>query len=122
MALKDAIWLVMMARGLSKAEVARQLRVTHRTNFYRILSGQTQQPYLGTLRAICTTLDVSPTDLLELADLWSTGSHAVDPMDVRLRAVFARLRALPRENKPPAITLVMAVAHGLQQNKANANG
>src|SRR5579875_4214759 len=86
MSLAEAIKETMNARGLQTAEVARRLGEGYdRATFYRLLNGATTEPRLGTLLGLCRVLEVSPTELLQLAGLWPYIERPVDVLDVRLR-------------------------------------
>ncbi len=120
MSLAHAIAQTMQAHGLKSAEVAGRLgEAQDRTAFYRTLNGETKEPRLNTLVQLCIALETSPSDLLELAGMWSpdtpgrTGLH-----DLRLRATFGQLRALPVEGKQWAAPLVAALAAALVAQRA----
>ncbi len=77
MSLSEAIKQTMNARDLSTAEVARRLgEGCDRATFYRLLSGATTEPRLGTLVGLCEVLEISPTELLQLAGLWPQRDRA----------------------------------------------
>lgn len=111
MSLAEAIKETMDARGLQTAEVARRLGEGYdRATFYRLLNGATTEPRLGTLLGLCRVLEVSPTELLQLADLWPYRDRPADALDVRLRDAFAELQGLPFEDKRRAVAIVSAIA------------
>jgi len=113
MSLSEAIKQTMNARDLSTAEVARRLgEGCDRATFYRLLSGATTEPRLGTLVGLCEVLEISPTELLQLAGLWPQRDRAADAQDVRLRRAFARVQCLPHEDKRRAVAVVTAVVDG----------
>jgi transcriptional regulator with XRE-family HTH domain len=111
MSLAEAIKQTMNARRLHTAEVARRLGEGYdRATFYRLLNGATTEPRLGTLLGLCRVLEVSPTELLQLAGLWPYIERPVDVLDVRLRDAFAQLQALPLEDKRRAVSVVTCIA------------
>lgn len=112
MSLALAIKQTMRARGLTTAEVAQRLGAEQdRATFYRMVNGATMEPRLGTVVRLCRALESNPSDLLELAGVWSpeTPGHA-SPDDLRLRGAFGRVRALPTATQQRVIPLVEAVA------------
>lgn len=115
MSLAQAITQTMQAHGLKTAQVAERLGETQdRATFYRMVNGATTEPRLLTLVQLCIALETSPSELLELADVWSptTPGH-VGLDDLRLRQVFGQLRALPVEGKQWTVPLVAALATAL---------
>src|ERR687886_3037539 len=107
MALAEAVKEIMEARGLRTADVARRLGEGYdRATFYRILNGATTEPRLGTLVGLCRVLEVSPTELLQLAELWPHRERPVDTLDLQLRNAFAQLRLLPFEDKRRVVSVV----------------
>jgi len=120
MSLSEAIKQTMNARDLSTAEVARGLgKGCDRATFYRLLSGATTEPRLGTLVGLCDVLEISPTELLQLAGLWPQRDRAADAQGVRLRRAFARVQALPPEDKRRAIAVITSVADGWDAGAEN---
>jgi len=110
MSLADAIKQTMNARDLPTAEVARRLGEGYdRATFYRLLNGATTEPRLGTLVGLCEVLDVSPTELLQLAGLWPYRDRLADALDLRLRGAFAQLQLLPTDEKRRAARIVSCV-------------
>jgi transcriptional regulator with XRE-family HTH domain len=111
MSLAEAIKQTMNARRLQTAEVARRLGEGYdRATFYRLLNGATTEPRLGTLLGLCRVLEVSPTELLQLAGLWPYIERPVDVLDVRLRDAFAQLQSLPVDDKRRAVSVVTCIA------------
>ena len=111
MALAGAVKEIMDARGLRTADVARRLGEGYdRATFYRILNGATTEPRLGTLVGLCRVLEVSPTELLQLAELWPHRERPVDTLDLQLRNAFAQLRLLPFEDKRRVVSVVSCIA------------
>ena len=127
MALAEAVKEIMDARGLRTADVARRLGEGYdRATFYRILNGATTEPRLGTLVGLCRVLEISPTELLQLAGLWPYHDRPVDTLDLRLRDAFAQLRVLPFEDKRRAVSVVSCIAESWEPQRdhiaATANG
>jgi len=60
---------------------------------------------------LCIALETSPSELLELAEVWSPETPGrAGPDDLRLRQAFGQLRALSAEGKQWAVPLVAALA------------
>jgi len=114
MSLAIAIEETLRARGLTPARVARRLgEEQDRATFYRILGGRTKEPRLGTLVQLCSALETSPSELLELAGVWSPDTPGqATPDDLRLRGAFGQVRALPVAMQQRAVPLVEALATG----------
>ncbi len=115
MSLAQAITQTMQAHGLTRAQVAERLGETqNRSTFYRMLDGATKEPRLVTLVQLCIALEITPSELLELAGVWSpkTPGHA-GPDDLRLRHAFAEIGALPMDGKQWAVSLVASLATAL---------
>ncbi len=115
MSLAQAIIQTMQAHGLKAAHVAERLSQTQdRATFYRMVNGATTEPRLGTLVQLCIALDTTPSELLELAGVWSPDTPGrAGPDDLRLRQAFGQLRALPADGKEWATPLVTALASAL---------
>lgn len=112
MSLVDAIRQTMDVRAVSTAEVARRMgEDAHVGTFYRLANGATRDPLLGTFIVLCRTLDVAPTEFLQLAGVWAASEpeHPVDALDLHLRAAFAQARALPPAEQQHAVTLIAAL-------------
>lgn len=111
--LAEAISQILAARGLRHEEMARRLGDNrYRGPFYRLMTGRTTDPRLGTFIDVCLALEVTPTELVQLAGLWPHKDREPDALDSTLRAAFARLQALPTEDKRSAIRLVSGIAEG----------
>ncbi len=113
MSLVKAIKEIMNTRGLQTAEVARRLagdKDYDRATFYRLLSGATTEPRLGTFIGLCAALEVSPTEILQLAELWPYRERPSDAIDLRLRTAFAQLQDLPSAEKRRAARIVAGIA------------
>lgn len=118
--LAEAIKQTMNARGLPTAEVARRLGEGYdRATFYRLLSGATTEPRLGTLVGLCQVLEVSPTELLQLAGLWPYRERPVDALDMKLRDSFAQLQLLPSEDKRRAVSVVSCIVETWEPRHAD---
>ncbi len=115
MSLAQAITQTMQAHGLKAAQVAERLGATQdRATFYRMVTGATTAPRLSTFVQLCIALETSPSELLELAEVWSPDTPGrVGLDDLRLRQAFGQLRALPVEGKQWAAPLVAALATAL---------
>jgi len=63
---------------------------------------------------LCIALETTPSELLELAGVWSpdTPGHA-GPADLRLRQAFRRTSTLPLDGKQWVVPLVAALATAL---------
>jgi transcriptional regulator with XRE-family HTH domain len=110
-ALAEALKEIMEARGLRPAEVARRLSGEYdRATLYSMLKGDTTQPRLGTLVALCRALELSPTELLQRAELWPYRERSEESLDLRLRAVFAQLRVLPSDERQRVVAIVSCLA------------
>jgi len=112
MSLATAIKQTMLARGLTSAEVAARLgKEQDSATFYHMVNGATKEPRLHTLVQLCIALETNPSDLLDLAGMWSpkTPGHAL-PDDLRLRGAFGRVQALPAATQQRVVPLIEAVA------------
>jgi len=112
MSLAHAIKQTMQAHDLTTAQVARRLGMEYdRATFYRMLNGTTTEPRLATLVQLCIALETTPSELLELAGVWSPDTPGrAGPDDLRLRQAFRQVRALPTDGKQWATPLVAALA------------
>ncbi len=112
MSLATAIKQTMLAHGLTAAGVSTRLgEEQDSATFYRMLNGVTKEPRLATLVRLCIALETNPSDLLELAGVWSSdmpGRATLD--DLRLRGAFGRVRALPVDTQQRVVPLVEALA------------
>ncbi len=115
MSLAHAITQTMQAHDLTSATVAARLGETQdRATFYRMVNGATTEPRLATVVQLCIALETSPSELLELAGVWSPDTpRRAGPDDLRLRAAFGQLRALPADGKQWVVPLVAALATAL---------
>jgi len=115
MSLARAIRQTLDVRWLTTAEVARRLEGEQdRATFYRMVNGATKEPRLGTLVRLCIALETTPSELLELAGVWSPDTPGrAGPDDLRLRRAFAEIGALPLDGKQWTVPLVAALATAL---------
>jgi len=115
MSLAHAITQTMQAHGLKTAEVAERLSVDQdHTTFYRMVNGATKEPRLITLVQLCIALETTPSELLELAGVWSPETPGrAGPDDLRLRQAFGQIGALPMNGKQWTVPLVAALATAL---------
>ncbi len=123
MSLATAIKAAMNARGLRAAEVTKRMvdgddTWNDHTTFYRLLNGATPDPRLGTLITLCTALEISPTELVQMAGVWPYHARPTDPIDLELRAVFAHMLALPAAEKRRVAALVAHVAEAYSTHSA----
>jgi DNA-binding Xre family transcriptional regulator len=114
MSLATAIKQVIEVRGLTSGEVTRRLgKGRDYTTFFRLLNGRTTDPRVITLVRLCVALETNPSELLELAGVWSPDTPGqATPDDLRLRVAFGQVRALPMPMQHRAVPLVEALATG----------
>ncbi len=125
MSLADAITQMMQAHGLKTAQVAARLgREQDRATFYRMLNGATKEPRLSTVVQLCIALAATPSELLELAGVWSPDTPGrAGPDDLRLRQAFGQIGALPPDGKQWAVPLVAVLATTLvAEGEQSADG
>jgi len=115
MSLAHAIIQTMQAHDLTTAQVATRLGLEDdRATFYRMVNGATKEPRLGTIVRLCIALETTPSELLELAGVWSPDTPGrAGPDDLRLRQAFGQMSALPANGKRWAAPLVAALATAL---------
>ncbi len=123
MSLATAIKAAMGARGLRAAEVTKRMvdgddTWNDRTTFYRLLNGATPDPRLGTLITLCKALEVSPTELVQMAEVWPYHDRPTAPIDLALRAVFAQMQTLPAAEKRRVAALVAHIAEAYSTHSA----
>jgi transcriptional regulator with XRE-family HTH domain len=118
MSLAHAIAQTVQAHDLTTAQVARRWGMEYdRATFYRLLNGVTTEPRLGTFVQLCIALDTSPSELLELAEVWSPDtSRRFGPDDLRLRQAFSQMGVLPMDGKQWVVPLVAALATAMAAN------
>ena len=110
MAIGTAVRDLIEARGLRPAEVADRLGgKRNRATFYRLLSGETNDPRVSTLLEICTSLTTSPSELLQLAGLLQYQERSLKLIDVELRQAFGELQQLDEDDKRLCLALLRGV-------------
>ncbi len=111
MSLANAIKQTMQAHGLKTSQVAERLGMEQdRATFYHMVNEATKEPRLGTVVRLCIALETTPSELLELAGVWSPEMPGrAGPDDLRLRQAFGQMGALPVEGKQWAVPLVAAL-------------
>ncbi len=91
MSLADAITRTIDVRDVPTVEVARRMGQDYdRATFYRLATGATTDPRLGTFIVLCRALDVAPTEFLHLAGYWPASDHPDDTLDLHPRPTPAR--------------------------------
>jgi DNA-binding Xre family transcriptional regulator len=115
MSLTHAITQTMQAHDLTTAEVAKRWKPTQtRATLHYMLNGATQEPHLNTLLQLCVVLEISPSELLELAEVWVPDTPGrMGPDILRLRHAFGHIGTLPPDGKQWAVSLVTALATAL---------
>ena len=110
MAIGKAVRDLIEARGLRPAEVADRLGgKRNRATFYRLLSGETNDPRVSTLLEICSSLTTSPSELLQLAGLLHYQERSLKLIDVELRQAFGEMQQLEDEDKRLCLALLRSV-------------
>ncbi len=110
MAIGKAVRDLIEARGLRPAEVADRLGgKRNRATFYRLLSGETNDPRVSTLLEICNSLTTSPSELLQLAGLLSYQERSLKLIDVELRQAFGELQSLNDDDKRLCLAMLRSV-------------
>ena len=106
MAIGTAVRDLIEARGLRPAEVADRLGgKRNRATFYRLLSGETNDPRVSTLLEICSSLTTSPSELLQLAGLLQYQERSLKLIDVELRQAFGEMQQLDEDDKRLCLAL-----------------
>jgi transcriptional regulator with XRE-family HTH domain len=120
MAIGKAVRDLIEARGLRPAEVADRLGgKRNRATFYRLLSGETNDPRVSTLLEICHSLTTSPSELLQLAGMLHFQERSLKLIDVELRQAFGELQSLNEDDKRLCLTLLRSVIDLRAQRDAN---
>jgi len=122
MSLAHAIKQTMQAHDLTTGQVAERMGIEQdRATFYRMVNGATKEPRLGTVVRLCIALETTPSELLELAAVWSPDTPGrAGPDDLRLRQAFGQMGALSVEGKQWAVPLVAALATALAADGARS--
>ena len=119
MSLSDAVRGVIDARGLRVAEVAARVSGTrNRTTFYRMLSGDTPDPYLSTVVELCNVLGTTPGELLRLAGQLDDTERAATLVGAMLRQAFGELQELNDDDRRRCL----AMLRGLIEMRAEQQG
>lgn len=109
--LSGAILSVMDTRQMSATAIAERMESgRNRATLYRILSGATQDPKVSTFVDICRALDVSPIEVLQLANIVPHTPRDTDLLEIRLRQIFRRVQGLPDNLKRLAVSQIGAIA------------
>lgn len=115
MTLSKSITSVMRTRNMTPGNVTERMQSgRNRATLYRVLSGATQDPKLSTFLDICNALDVSPTDILQLAGLMKYRERRTDLLEVRLRQIFRRIQDMPEPTKRLAVTQFGMIADAIE--------
>jgi transcriptional regulator with XRE-family HTH domain len=110
MSIGKAVRDLIEARGLRPAEVADRLGgKRNRATFYRLLSGETNDPRVSTLLEICSSLTTSPSELLQLAGLLTYQERSLKLIDVELRQAFGEMQQLEDDDKRLCLALLRSV-------------
>ena len=110
MSIGKAVRDLIEARGLRPAEVADRLGgKRNRATFYRLLSGETNDPRVSTLLEICSSLTTSPSELLQLAGLLTYQERSLKLIDVELRQAFGELQILNEDDKRLCLAMLRSV-------------
>ena len=116
MSLAVAIQEVLKIRGMSRRELLTRLpRQSSRWAVYRILAGKSADARLSTILTICSALEISPTELFQLAGFVPRVERSSALLDVRLRKAFAAVQGLDGEVKDLAIQELEVLIAVLQQ-------
>jgi hypothetical protein len=119
MSLNEAIHSVMRAKGISNSNLlGNPDRHRDRTTMYRLLNGDTADPKVSTLIEVCTGLNVTPNEILELSELWIPRKRSTDTIDIGLRTVFSRVQSLPEGSKELALRLMLSFVGVLEESAA----
>ena len=124
MALAEAVWNAMAAKGLIRRQLLERVtRESSRWAVYRILSGKSADPRLSTILILCQALDISPTELIQMAGFVPHIDRRSTSLDVRLRQAFSNAQALPIGLRELAVMQIESNIEDLaqwQENRAAA--
>ena len=109
MSIGTAVLAILDARGLLPAEIADRMSTRNRATLYRLLKGETTDPLVSTLLELCNALATSPSDLLELAGLYGSGTRRLTLIDVEMRQAFDEMQQLDEDGKRECLTLIRGV-------------
>lgn len=116
MSLAEAINAVLRIRGLTRKQLLNRLpKGSSPWAVYRILAGKSVDPRISTVLAICHGLDISLTELMQLAGAVPKRPRGSGPQDVRLRQAFRVVQSLTTERKELAIQQIEALLNVLRQ-------
>jgi len=105
---------------MSATDIAEKMESgRNRATLYRILSGATRDPKISTFVDICHALDVSPIEVLQLANIVEHTPRDTDLLDIRLRQIFRRVQSLPERFKRLAVAQLSSIAETLHDNIDN---
>lgn len=123
MALAEAVRNAMAAKGLIRRQLLERVqRESSRWAVYRILSGKSADPRLSTVLVLCQALDISPTELIQMAGFVPHIDRRTTSLDVRLRQTFAAAQALPIGVRELAVMQIEAAIETLGQWQKGRNG
>src|SRR5436190_21398217 len=95
MSLAEAINSVLKVRGLTRKELLDRLpQGASPWAVYRILAGKSIDPRVSTVLTICQALDVSPTELMQLAGTFPYRTRGAGAEEVRLRQAFRAVQGM----------------------------
>ena len=119
MSLSEALRGVIDARGLRVAEVvARVSGARNGATFYRMLNGDTPDPYLSTVVELCNVLGTTPGELLRLAGQLDDTERAATLVGAMLRQAFGELQELNDDDRRRCL----AMLRGLIEMRADQRG
>ena len=119
MSLNEAIHSVMRAKAITNSILlGNPDRHRDRTTMYRLLNGDTADPKVSTLIEVCTGLNVTPNEILELSLLWVPKKRSTDPTDIGLRTAFARVQNLDEDRKELALRLLLSLVAVLEEESS----
>jgi DNA-binding Xre family transcriptional regulator len=106
----------MRVREMSATDISEKMESgRNRATLYRILSGATQDPKVSTFVDICRALEVSPIEVLQLAQIVPYTPRDTDLLDIRLRQTFRHVQTLPEDLKRLAVAQIGAVAETIHE-------
>ncbi len=116
MSLAVAIEEMLKIRGWTRSQLIAHLpEPKSRWSVYRLLQGRSQEVLAPTLIDLCTALDTSPSELLQMGGLVRTIEPSAGRFDDRLRRALAPVQSLSPETKAVAIESIEAVVAVLQR-------
>jgi len=115
MALAEAVRSAMAAKGLIRRELLERVtRESSRWAIYRILSGKSSDPRLSTVLVLCQALDISPTELIQMAGFAPHVDRRNASLDLRMRQAFSSAQALPDGIRELAVMQIEAAIETLR--------